>query len=59
MDIKIEFHLKNTHKVYQLQIIRALPKTWKDINFKGKWNANNLVIFDQHIVRKSQICSVT
>ena len=28
-DLKIEFHLKGTHKIYWLQIIDALQKTWK------------------------------
>ena len=58
-DLKIEFHLKDTHKIYWLQIIDALPKTWKDIILKDKGNAKNLVIFDHHIVRNSQICSFT
>ena len=57
-DLKIEFHLKDTHKIYWLQIIDALPKTWKDIILKDKGNAKNLVIFDHHIVRKSHICSL-
>ena len=57
-DIKIEFHLKDTKKIYWLQIIDALPKSWKDIILKDKGNAKNLVIFDHHIVRKSQICSL-
>ena len=57
-DLKIEFHLKDTHKIYWLQIIDALPKTWKDIILKDKGNAKNLVIFDHHIVRNSQICSL-
>ena len=57
-DLKIEFHLKHTHKIYWLQIIDALPKTWKDIILKDKGNAKNLVIFDHHIVRSSQICSL-
>ena len=56
-DLKIEFHLKDTHKIYWLEIIDLLSKTWKDIILKDKENAKNLVIFDQHIVRKSQICS--
>ena len=30
-DLKIEFHLKDTHKIHWLQIIDALPKTWKYI----------------------------
>ena len=41
-----------------MQIIDALPKSWKDANLKDKGNATNLVIFDHHIVRKSQICSL-
>ena len=57
-DLKIEFHLKHTHKIHWLQIIDAFPKTWKDIILKDKGNAKNLVIFDHHIVRSSQICSL-
>ena len=57
-DLKTEFHLKDTHKMYWLQIIDVLPKTWKDIILKDKGNAKNLVIFDHHIVRNSQICSL-
>ena len=57
-DLKIEFHLKDTHKIYWLQIIDALPKTWKDIILKDKGNAKELVIFAHHIVRNSQISSL-
>ena len=57
-DMKIEFHLKDTHKIYWLEFIYALPKSWKDIILKNKGNAKDLVIFDRHIVRKSQICSL-
>ena len=35
-----------------------MPKSWKDTILKDKGNAKNLVIFDHHIVRKSQICSL-
>ena len=35
-----------------------MPKTWKDIILKDKGNAKNLVIFDHHIVRSSQIFSL-
>ena len=35
-DIKIEFHLKYTRKIYWLQIIDALLKTWKDIVLKKR-----------------------
>ena len=56
--LKIEFHLRNNHKIYWLQIIDAFPKTWKDIILKDKGNAKNLVIFDHHIVRNSQIHSL-
>ena len=57
-DLKIECNLKDTHKIYWLQINDALPKTWKDNIFKDKVNAKNLVIFDHHIARNSQIHSL-
>ena len=57
-DIKIEFLLKDTLKICWLNIIDALPKSWKDIILKDKGNAKILVIFDHHIVRKSQTCSL-
>ena len=56
--IKIEFHLKDTQRIYWLKIIDALPKSWKDAILKDKGNAKNLVISDYHIVRKSEICSL-
>ena len=57
-DLKKKSHLRDTHKIYWLQIIDALPKTWKDIILKDKGNAKNLVIFDHHTVRNSQIHSL-
>ena len=57
-DLKIEFYLKNAHKIHWLRIISTLPKTWKNIIFEDKGNAKNLVIKHYHIVRKSQICSL-
>ena len=58
-DIKIEFHLKDTKKIYWLQIIDALPKSWKDITLKDKGNTKNLVIFDHHIIRKLNFLILT
>ena len=57
-DLKIEFNLKDTQKIYCLQITDALPKPWKDIILKDKGNAKSLVIFDHHIVRNTQIHSL-
>ena len=57
-DLKIEFHLKNPHKIYWLQIIDALPKTWKAIILKDKGNTKHSVIFDHRILINSQICSL-
>ena len=54
-DIKIEFHLIDNHKICLLQIIDVLPETWKNIILKDKRNANNLVIFGYHIIKKYQI----
>ena len=57
-DLKIDFHLKDTHKIYWLQIINALPKSWEDNFLNNKGNTKILVIFDHHVVRKYQICSL-
>ena len=54
-DIKIEFHLIDNHKICLLQITDVLPETWKNIILKDKRNANNLVIFGYHIIKKYQI----
>ena len=32
--------IEDTHKIYLLQIIDALPKLWKDLILKDKGNAN-------------------
>ena len=56
--MKIEFHLKDTQKIYWLQIIDALLKSWKDIILKEKGKTKNVLTFDHHIVRKSQTCSL-
>ena len=58
-DIKIEFHLKDTQKKYWLQIIDAVPKSWKDAILKDKGNAKNLDIFDHQTVRKCKTCSLS
>ena len=55
--IKIEFHLKDTQKMYWLHFINVLLKSWKDTILKDKRIAKNLVIFHHHIVRQYQICS--
>ena len=41
----MEFHLKDTQKIYWFQINNALPKSSKDTILKNKENAKNLVIF--------------
>ena len=51
-NIKTEqYSLNNIHRINLLQIIDALPKTWKGIALNDKVNAKNLVIFDHHIAR--------
>ena len=51
-DVKVEFYPKDTQKKkYWLQILDALTKSGKGTILK------DLVIFNHHIVRKSQLCS--
>ena len=57
-DLKEEFHFKDTNKMYWLQIIDALLKTWEDIILNDEGNATDLFIFDHYIVINSEICSL-
>ena len=41
---EFEFHLKDTHNIHWLQIIDALPKTWKNIILKDKGNAKKVFL---------------
>ena len=52
----VEFHSKDTHKIYWLQITDALPKTWRDIILKNKCKAKKNSYFRPPQVRKFQIC---
>ena len=52
----IEFHFKDTHKIYCLHITDALLKTWKGIALKE--TQKTLLYFDYHIVRKCLIYSL-
>ena len=57
--MKIEFDLKEAHKIYWLQITDVLPKTWKVIILKDKINAKKqLFLTTTYILRKSQIYSL-
>ena len=55
---KLENLFVRKHKIHWLQIIDASPKSWKDIILKDKRNVKKLVIFNHHIVRKSQTSSL-
>ena len=43
--IEIEFHLKDSQNIHWLQIIDALPKSWKDAILKDKGNAKKISYF--------------
>ena len=47
--IKVEFDLKNYQKFSWIQIVHALPKSWKLELGKDKGFAKKLVLFDHHL----------
>ena len=53
--IKIEFGLQNCQKFSWVQLIHALPKTWKLTVCNDKGNAKNLALFDHHLSRNCHI----
>ena len=57
-DVKLEFHFKDIHKIYWLNIIDALPKTWNDIILKYKGNTNNLVFLATVLKKNLRSCNL-
>ena len=56
--IKTLYNLPNNMEFCWMQIVHALPKSWKKEILENKGNSNNLVIYDHHLIKKSQVYSL-
>ena len=50
-ELKAEFHLIENEKFLIVQIIQALPISWKEILRNYTERINNLVIHDHHLIK--------
>ena len=57
-ELKTEFDLIENEKFLIVQIIHALPISWKEILRNYTESINNLVIQDHHLIKKHQMLSL-
>ena len=57
-ELKTEFDLIEKEKFLSVQIIHALPISWKEILRNYTESINNLVIRDHHLIKKYQVLSL-
>ena len=57
-ELKTEFDLIENEKFLMVQIIHALPISWKETLRNYTESINNLVIQDHHLIKKHQILSL-
>ena len=51
-ELKQEYRFLENKRFLFMQLLHAVPKSWKDDLFKVKENIHNLIIQDHHIIRK-------
>ena len=54
-DIRLEYNLDEKYKFKWIQLIHAIPKSWKESLAFDNGNSNNLFILDHHLLKKHQI----
>ena len=53
--IREDFNLENKLHFAWIQLIDSIPTSWKKKNLNDRGNSKNLCIFDNHLIKKSQI----
>ena len=51
-ELEQEYRFLENKRFLFMQLLHAVPKSWKDDLFKVKENIHNLIIQDHHIIRK-------
>ena len=54
-DLRARLDLDDNEKFYWRQIIRTIPRTWKEIFYECGNNVSNLIINENHLIKKHQI----
>ena len=54
LDIKIQFNLSNKQHYFWIQLINAIPKSWKE-ELRRSNRSNALSMYDHQLIKKNQI----
>ena len=58
LDIKTEFNLSNKEHYFWIQLINAIPKSWKEELRRSNRISDALSVFDHHLIKSNQIYSL-
>ena len=56
--LKVENGLHEKQKFKWTQLVHAIPSKWKTSLLEDNGNSNNLVLFNHHVIKNTQICSL-
>ena len=57
-DIKTQFNLSNKQYYFWIQLIKAIPKSWKEELRRSNRIPDALPVYDHHLIKKNQIYSL-
>ena len=58
LDIKTQFNLSNKQHYFWIQLINAIPKSWKEELRRSNRISDALSVYDHHLIKKNQIYSL-
>ena len=58
LDIKTEFNLSNKKHYFWIQLINAIPKSWKEKLHRSNHIPDALSVYDHHLIKSNQIYSL-
>ena len=58
LDIKTQFNLSNKQHYFWIQLINAIPKSWKEELRRSNHISDALSLYDHHMIKKNQIYSL-
>ena len=58
LDIKMQFNLSNKEHYFWIQLINAIPKSWKEELRRSNHISDALSVYDHHLIKSNQIYSL-
>ena len=58
LDIETQFNLSNKQHYFWIQLINAIPKSWKEELCRSNHILDAFSVYDHHLIKKNQIYSL-